>query len=84
MNRKRRAFLVGVAALWVSGCATPPAECRKPDDVSFSAGNATSIAPRGCRLLGSANGSVQAISCENGRQGYFIADIQSVVVQATE
>lgn len=74
LNRKWRALLVGFAGLWVSGCASTLAECIKQDDVSVSSKNAFLIAPQGCKLEGSTSGLVQAISCENGRQGFVIAN----------
>lgn len=43
-----------------------------------------SAIPEGCRIEGSPSGSVQAISYENGRQGYVIADVEWVSFQASE
>jgi hypothetical protein len=79
-----RVVCVSLLGLAVTGCSSTVDQCVKPDGPAVSSKGTASAIPEGFRIEGSPSGSVQAISCENGRQGYVIADVEWVSFQASE
>ena len=74
MNGRCRVVWVGILGVAVSGCSSTLAECVKRDSAVASSSGAVLAVPKGCWTEGPSSDSVQAIFCENGRQGYVFSN----------